>query len=310
MAESLLELVLLDELVLLLVVLFLASQASSSDWEICPSLLVSIDEKVDDDPEDDPPLEVEDPSLDELAEAEAVDDEESLCGGGGGGGALAFMKDESSDCDTEPSPSPSMAVRSFEASLVDDEPEVLDEEPSSAAEISVSETLPSPSVSSAANNLLAGSLAVVDEISPSEAVAPSPCGGGGGGALASMKDESSDCDTDPSPSVSIDEKRSDDDPLVDDELAVEEVPLVEDACSCTDRSAPRVSLDMVSTKLCSSLDDTPPEPSASSCVNNCDNGSLFFVDALAEVESVEPVASVAAVCAPVNADRPPARWVW
>lgn len=139
----------------------LASHASSSAFEIWPSLSVSMADKLDEEPEDDPPVEVSplnDP--DEVEVVLGVDAAVSI-GGGGGGGAFAFMKDASSDCDTEPSPSSSIAARSFEASLAAEAPSLVvgEEEPlvedavppPSTVESSDCETLPSPFVSSATN---------------------------------------------------------------------------------------------------------------------------------------------------------------
>ncbi len=221
----------------LLVAPALASHASSSAFEIWPSLLVSMAEKLDDEPEedDDPPVEL--PSLDEADEPEEVDatlvSVEALSAGGGGGGMLSFMKDESSDCDTDPSPSVSIAATSFEASLLDvDEAFVVDDDPSESAEDSSDcETLPSPLVSSAAKSRSEGSwrpwcfvspvaevvsslvedvvVALVVDAVEDDAVLvpvldePASGGGGGGGMSERAKVESSLWEMDPSPSVSI-----------------------------------------------------------------------------------------------------------
>lgn len=104
-------------------------------------------------------------------------------------------------------------------------------------------------------------------------------GGGGGGMFACMKPESSLSETDPSPSVSIAPRSFE---AVEDELeledAVDEVSPLSLEPSCTESSAPRVSFDILSTKLCNSLDDTPPEPLPSIDEKSCDSLSLVLVE--------------------------------
>ena len=199
---------------------------------------MSIAEKADDEPDDE-----DDPLVLSLEDAELddaeLDDPLVSGGGGGGGGAFALRKDDNSDCDTEPSPSVSIEDRRSDASLdVDDAP----------------------------------ALEVEDEV-PS--APPSGGGGGGGGMFACMKPESSLSEIAPSPSASMASKACADDELADD---VAEVPSLEVAPSCTESSAPRVSFDIVSTKLCNSLDDSPPDPSESMDEKSCDSLSLASVE--------------------------------
>ena len=141
-------------------------------------MLVSIAEKDDDEPEDEEESpEVEESLLDELdddATLEVEPDDPPSIGGGGGGGMFAFMKLDSSACDTEPSPSVSIAERRSLAEVDDDEEveellevDELDEvdDESRKAESSLVDTEPSPSVSSEENSLDAGSKAeLVDEV--------------------------------------------------------------------------------------------------------------------------------------------------
>lgn len=199
---------------------------------------MSIAEKVDDEPEDDAVPLVSSLEEDEFAEL-VLDDPLASGGGGGGGGAFASRKDDNSDCDTEPSPSVSIDDIRSDA--------MLDE---------VEDAL------------------VVEDESEASAAPPSR-GGGGGGMFACMKPESSLSEIAPSPSVSMASKACADDELADD---VAEVPSLEVAPSCTESNAPRVSFDMVSTKLCNSLDDSPPDPSESMDEKSCDSLSLALVE--------------------------------
>lgn len=124
-----------------------------------------------------------------------------------------------------------------------------------------------------------------------------PSGGGGGGGIdACMKLDSSLWLIVPSPSLSMVAKADavlDD---VDDELAVEVVEDVDDVpFSCTPSRALRVALEKLSTKLCSSVDDTPPEESESMVPNSAWSGSVEDVEDVADDVAVAPALSAPVV---------------